>query len=161
MYYPIDEKAARVAHDMNSHFQFKEGKATAEYRKLVDDAVTLAAEKKAHVDPLFHEKIDTLLDAYSRKLAGWYNKGFAIESRCPSWLVAGGGNFPVRRKEKQNAARERHMREYDAIKDLLTTMDAIGTGGISSDDPDALAKLKDKLASLERNHTEKKAVNAY
>ena len=43
----------------------------------------------------------------------------------------------------------------------MNKIEAIGTGGIRADDPDALAKLKDKLASLERNHAEMKAVNAY
>ena len=37
---------------------------------------------------------------------------------------------------------------------------AVGTGGISSDDPDALVKLKEKLESLKRSHALMKATNA-
>lgn len=37
--------------------------------------------------------------------------------------------------------------------------EAVGTGGISSDDPDALIKLREKLASLEALHTKMKAAN--
>jgi len=161
MYYPIDEKAARVAHDMNSFFEFQDGAATAEYQGKVDEAAALAAKQKERVDPLFHEKIDRLLDAYARKLAAWTNKHFSIESRYPSVMIAGPAKFNNRKKEKQNQARASHWKEYDKIKGLLNKIEGIGTGGISSDDPDALAKLKDKLASLERNHTEMKAVNAY
>jgi len=161
MYYPIDEKAARIAHGMNSFFEFEEGTATNEYQGKVDEATALATERKGRVDPLFHKTIDALLDAYSRKLANWYNKHFAIESRYPSVMVAGPAKFNNRKKEKQNQARAAHWKEYNAIKVLLNKIEAIGTGGISSDDPDALAKLKDKLESLERNHTEMKAVNAY
>ena len=161
MYYPINEKAARVAHNMNSFFEFNEGTATDEYRGKVDEAAALAAERKARVDPLYHDKIDGLLDAYARKLADWYNTHFAIESRYPSVMVAGPAKFDSRKKEKQNRARAAHWKEYEAIKALLNKIEGIGTGGISSDDPDALAKLKDKLASLERNHAEMKAVNAY
>ena len=161
MYYPIDENSARIAHNMNSFYPFKEGKATEEYRKLVDAAAALAAEKKNCVDSMFHAKIDALLDAYSRKLADWYNKGFAIESRCPSVMIAGPSNFPIRKKEKQNAARDKHMRDYERIKALLTKIAATGTGSIRSDDPDALAKLKSKLVSLEQSHADMKAVNAY
>ena len=161
MYYAIDENAARIAHNMNSFYAFQEGKVTEEYRKLVDAAAALAAEKKNCVDSMFHAKIDALLDAYSRKLADWYNKGFAIESRCPSVMIAGPSNFPIRKKEKQNAARDKHMRDYERIKALLTKIAATGTGSIRSDDPDALAKLKSKLASLEQSHADMKAVNAY
>ena len=161
MYYAIDETAARIAHNMNSFYAFQQGKVTEEYRKLVDAAAALAAEKKNCVDSMFHAKIDALLDAYSRKLADWYNKGFAIESRCPSVMIAGPSNFPIRKKEKQNAARDKHMRDYERIKALLTKITATGTGSIRSDDPDALAKLKNKLASLEQSHADMKAVNAY
>lgn len=64
-------------------------------------------------------------------------------------MISGGGNFPIRKKEKQNAARERHMGEWEAIKGLLGKIEAAGTGGISSDDPDALAKLRVRLSDLE------------
>ncbi|WP_370791899.1 hypothetical protein [Bilophila wadsworthia] len=161
MYYAIDETAARIAHNMNSFYAFQQGKVTEEYRKLVDAAAALAAEKKNCVDSMFHAKIDALLDAYSRKLADWYNKGLAIESRCPSVMIAGPSNFPIRKKEKQNAARDKHMRDYERIKALLTKIAATGTGSIRSDDPDALAKLKSKRASLEQSHADMKAVNAY
>jgi uncharacterized protein YecE (DUF72 family) len=146
---------------MNSFFQFEEGTATDEYQGHVDEAAALAAARKARVDPRFHEKIDRLQDAYARKLAAWYNKHFAIESRYPSVLIAGPAKFDNHKKEKQNRARAAHWKELDKIKGLLCKIEAIGTGGISADDPDALAKLKDKLASLERNHGEMKAVNAY
>lgn len=36
---------------------------------------------------------------------------------------------------------------------------SVGTGGISSDDPDALQKLRAKLAGLQRNHEHMKAAN--
>ncbi len=36
----------------------------------------------------------------------------------------------------------------------------VGTGGISSEDPDALVKLKEKLESLKRSHALMKATNA-
>lgn len=38
--------------------------------------------------------------------------------------------------------------------------DSVGTGGISSDDPDAVRKLKNELAALLKNQEEMKAVNA-
>ena len=161
MYYPIDERTARIANSMNSFFEFQDGAATDDYKAKVDEAAALATERKKHVDPLYHKKIDALLNAYARKLADWYNKHFAIESRYPSVMIAGPAKFNNRKKEKQNQARAAHWKAYDGIKALLYKIGGIGTGGISADEPDALAKLKDKLASLERNHSEMKAVNAF
>ena len=54
---------------MNSFSDYKPGSATAEYRHYVDKAFALAQEQKKRVDPMYHEKIDSLLDTYARKLA--------------------------------------------------------------------------------------------
>lgn len=159
-YYPINEDAARRAKNMNSFSDYKEGSATASYRKAVDEAAALAERQKARVDPMYHEKIDRLLDLYARKLAENMNAGFSIDARCPSILISGGSNFPVRKKEKQNAARDRNMAEWRRIQGLLDKIRGVGTGGISSDDPQALAKLEAKLAKLEKHQELMKAANA-
>ncbi len=95
-YYPIDEDLARRAKEMNSHFDYKQGSATAEYRQAVDKAVQIAEAQKRKVDPIHYEKIDRLLDTYAQRLAENINHGNAIACRVPSILVAGGSNFPVR-----------------------------------------------------------------
>lgn len=159
-YYPINEDAARRAKNMNSFSDYKEGSATASYRKAVDEAAALAERQKARVDPMYHEKIDRLLDLYARKLAENMNAGFSIDARCPSILISGGSNFPVRKKEKQNAARDRNMAEWRRIQGLLDKIKSVGTGGISSDDPQALTKLEAKLAKLEKHQELMKAANA-
>ena len=161
MYHKIDETAARRAHDANSYRTFVEGRQTAAYREAVDKAAEIAESQKSHVDPMHHEKIDGLLAAYSRKLADHINRGFEIEARVPSIMVAGGSNFPVRAKEKQNAARDRHMQNYREIEGLLDKIRATGMGGISSDDPAAIEKLREKLAGLENSQQRMKDVNAY
>ena len=160
-YYSINETAARRAKDMNSFSDYKPGSATAEYRHYVDEAVQLAEQQKKRVDPMYHEKIDSLLDTYARKLAANMNKGYEIDARVPSILIAGGSNFPVRKKEKQNAARDRNMEEWRDIQGLLDKIRSTGMGGISADDPQAVKKLESKLASLEKSQETMKAVNAY
>ena len=65
-YYPINEGAARRAKEMNSSSDYKEGSATAEYRAMVDKAAAIAEKQKSRVDPMYHEKIDHLLDTYAR-----------------------------------------------------------------------------------------------
>ena len=135
---------------MNSYFDYVEGSATAEYRKAVDQAASIAEQQKRKVDPIHHEKIDQLLDAYARKLAENTNKRNAIATRVPSILVAGGGNFPVRKKEKQNRADDAAMAEWRQIQGLLDKIRGTGKGGISADDPEAVQKLKVKLRGWSR-----------
>ena len=149
-YYSINEGAARRAKEMNSFSDYKPGSATAEYRHYVDEAFALAQEQKKRVDPMYHEKIDSLLDTYARKLAANMNHGYEIDARVPSILIAGGSNFPVRQKEKQNAARDSNMQEWQYIQGLLDKIRSTGMGGIRQDDPQAIPKLQKKLAGLEK-----------
>ena len=160
-YYSINEGAARRAKEMNSYSDYKPGSATAEYRHYVDNAFEIAQAQKKRVDPMYHEKIDSLLDTYARKLAANMNHSFAIDARVPSMLIAGGSNFPVRQKEKQNAARDSNMQEWQYIQGLLDKIRSTGMGGIRQDDPQAIPKLEKKLAGLEKAQETMKAVNAY
>ena len=153
-YYPINEDLARRAKEMNSFSDYVPGSATQSYRAEVDEAAALAERQKQRVDPIHHDKIDSLLDAFARKLADNINRRNEIATRVPSILVAGGSNFPVRKKEKQNRADDAAMEEYRQIR-------GTGMGGISADDPAAIDKLKAKLRGLEALQDKMKAVNAY
>ena len=161
IYYTINEGAARRANDANSYYDYKPGSATAEYRSMVDKAVEIAEHQKNRVDPMYHEKIDSLVDTYARKLAENMNSHYSIEARVPSILITGGSNFPVRKKEKQNAARDRNMEEWNDIQGLLDKIRSTGMGGISADDPQAIQKLEAKLEKLQSAQDTMKAVNAY
>lgn len=160
-YYEINEAAARHAKEMNSYSDYHSGSATAEYRRYVDEAAEIAEKQKKRVDPMYHEKIDRLLDTYARRLAANMNNRFSIDARVPSFLITGGGNFPVRKKEKQNAARDKNWSEWQDIQNLLDKIKSTGKGGISADDPQAVQKLECKLAELERSHEIMKMSNAY
>lgn len=161
IYYTINEGAARRAKEANSYSDYKPGSATAEYRQMVDRAVEIGEKQKKRVDPMYHEKIDNLVDTYARKLAENMNSSFSIEARVPSILITGGSNFPVRKKEKQNAARDRNMEEWNDIQGLLDKIRSTGMGGISADDPQAVQKLEAKLEKLQASQDTMKAVNAY
>ena len=141
-YYPINEEAARRAKNANSFSDYVPGSATAAYREMVDRAYTLGKQQKGRVDPMYHEKIDGLIDRYARKLAENINQCNLIDARVPSILIAGGSNFPVRKKEKQNAARDKNMGEYMQIEGLLDKVRSTGMGGISADDDRAVASIK-------------------
>ena len=160
MYYRINEETARRAKEMMSFSDYREGSATAEYRAAVDRAAEIAARQKERVDPIHHAKIDSLLDTYARKLAEVTNRENEIGTRCPSVMISGGSNFPVRRKEKQVAAWERNREEWEAVNSILDKIRSTGKGGISADDPDALKKLRAKLEAMEARQAKMKAANA-
>ena len=160
-YYEISEDAARRAKDMNSFYGYTEGSATASYRRYVDEASEVAEQCKKSVDPMYHEQIDALLDRYAKRLAENLNSANAIDARVPSVMIAGPANFPVRAKEKQNAARDRNMEEYNEIRGMLDKMRSVGHGGIQSDDPNAIEKLREKIAQAESEQELMKQLNAY
>ena len=161
MYYPINEEAARRANDANSHSDYVRGSATASYKAQVDEVYTIAKGIKNAVDAEYHEKIDYYADLYARKLAENINQRNEIDARVPSVLVSGAGNFPVEKKKKQNAAREKNWQEYNEIQKLIDKIQSIGRGGIMSDDKNAIVKLEHKLEELESIQAKMKAVNAY
>lgn len=160
-YYLINENLARTAHEMMSFRDYVAGSKTWEYRRMVDEAYLIAYRQKQHSDPMYHEKIDCLVDKYARKLADNMNDSSRIGAMCPSVMICGGSNFPVRKKEKQNAASDRNMAEYYEIQNILGRIKGVGTSGISSDDPHAIEKLRNKLESLEKSQQIMKDVNAY
>lgn len=113
-YYPINEEAAKRAKDMNSFSDYQPGSATTSYRAMVDEAYAAAERQKARVDPMYHDKIDALVDRYARKLAENLNERNVIDARMPSILISGGGNFPVTKKHKQKGpAYERWAKVYN------------------------------------------------
>ena len=147
-YYEIDEAAARRAKEANSFYSYVDGSATTAYRREVDRAAEIAEQQKSRVSAEYHDRIDGLLDAYARRLAANYNHRYSIDARVPSVMVAGPAKFPVKAKEKQNAARDSNMAEYREIQSLLDKITSCGMGGVMSDDPAALDKLQAKLKRL-------------
>jgi hypothetical protein len=160
-YYSIDEELARRAKESYSFSAYEAGSATASYRAQVDAMVEFAARCKQGTQAIHHAKIDRYVDLYARKLAANINRGHAIDARCPSVMIAGPANFPTRKKEQQNAARSKNFAELKEIEAIKAKIGAIGTGGISADDPQALDKLRQKLADLQAAHEAMKQANAW
>lgn len=124
-YYPINEEAAKRAKDMNSFSDYQPGSATAGYRAMVDEAYAAAERQKARVDPMYHDKIDALVDRYARKLAENLNERNVIDARVPSILISGGGKFPCGKKaqaeRRPGIATMESMRRFQSclIKSVL------------------------------------------
>ena len=160
-YYEINEETARRANDVNSMRDYRHGSATEEYRAAVDKAAALVQAQTSKISPYYHDKLDALLDRYSRRLADYYNAYYRNESACPSILVCGGSNFPVRKKQKQNARRESLWQEYKEIDAILDKIRSIGTGPVDLVDPNAKDILSDQLERVQKSLERAKALNAY
>ena len=102
----IDESAARAAKYAMSFSDYREGSATAEYNALCAEADAIAAAQKKRVHPQHHEKIDRLLMSYKSRLAENINARNRNGASCPSVLIAGPANFPVRKKSVRMPARQ-------------------------------------------------------
>ncbi len=156
---------------MSSYDEYVEGSATAAYRQAVDEAVRLAEAQKKCVLPIYHEKIDHLLDDYARALAKNMNQKNAIASRLPSVLFGVEGlHFPADQVERQRLAAEANQRQFQRIQGILDdircpdkpdTRPKPGKRRISGSDPEAVQKLEVKLKRLEERQKSMKAVNAY
>lgn len=172
--YSINERLARSAKEANSFSDYVANSATDKYIDLVEEfnrSINDLIERNAKMPyPATSEQMELVeyyADKYSAKLAEAINRENSIESSCPSVLIAGFANFPVRKKENQNAARDKFKREcgqlfkptdnyyYNKIENILMNKT------IYSNDALALEKLQNKLVELEERQAKMKAANAY
>ena len=167
--YPVSESIARRAKEAYSFSDYVPNSATNEYNSYLE-AFAGAVEELIQKHGATAEQLEAVeyySDRYSVKLAAAIDRGNSITARCPSVMIAGGSNFPVKKKQKQNAAYDRFMEEcrelfeptgnyyFRKIKTLLTN------STIYSNDEFALEKLQNKLSDLEASHLKMKLCNAY
>lgn len=159
-YFPINESSARTAHNMMSMRDYTEGSTTADYHSAVDKAYALA-DKVAEKKPEEAERAYRLAERYSKKMAEYYNKESSIGMMCPSVMISGAGNFPVRKKERQVAAWQRNHEFYEYVQRILGKIENIlyGKEIIKSDDERAVEKLEEKLEDLKGTQERMKAAN--
>ena len=93
-----------------------------------------------------------------------YKAGDVIAQGIPLGQPILVGHHSEKRHRRDLAKIDRAMRKsIDADKkaaELRHRAASVGTAGVSSDDPDAMEKLAEKLASLERDRDRMKAINA-
>lgn len=167
--YEINEKLAQTAQRLNSFSDYVENSATNEYEiyiKRFESAISeITAKNKPTSEQI--ELIEYYADKYSQRLAEAINRRNRIDASCPSVMIVGGSNFPVRKKEKQNAQRDKF---YAECGDLFNTTDnnyfnkiekLLTNRTIYSNDELALEKLQNKLADKEELQAKMKYCNAY
>ena len=161
-YYEINEDVARRAKGMMSFSDYREGSATASYRSQIDRVAEELEEVKGKCKTeAQRDRAEYFFDKYARVLALAINRDNEIGTRCPSVMISGGSNFPVRKKEKQVAAWDANRENFDKAAHYLCKMRRAHCTPVASDDPEVIEYLKSKLERLEKTHAAMKEGNAY
>lgn len=172
--YTINEEMARRAKEAISWDDYKHGRATDTYHDLLAEfqrAVNELIERdKRNPYPATEEQMELVeyyCQKYSAKLAAAINRENEITARVPSIMIAGGSNFPVRKKEKQIAAMDKFYKECGELFDpthnyyFRKIRNIFANTTIYSNDALALEKLQNKLQDLEERHARMKEYNVY
>lgn len=158
----INESTARLAKQMRSFDDYKEGSATASYNAQCAEAAAILEKVKAKcATDEQRERAEYLYNRYCSVLAEAINRDNEIGTRCPSVLVCGASNFPIRKKEKQIAAWDKNMENFRKADHYLDMLKRAHTLAVKSDDPEVLDFLRAKLAGLEEAHALMVSANAY
>jgi hypothetical protein len=160
-YAQVSEETARRAKQAYSFFDYVEGSATASYRKAVDECYEIAC-RAAEKRPKEEERIQRLFDRFADKLAANINDTNRNTASCPSVMISGGSNFPVRKKEKQNIRSNKLAEENNYIMQIPDKIRDIGNNTtIYSDEDDALEQLEAKADKYRAYLEDMKKQNAH
>lgn len=159
-FYEINEEAAKTAHEMNRFDDYESNSATTEYRAMVEK-VYQTVDKIEKERPAMLEKAEYMACRYSKKLAMYFNSYYNNEGRCPSIAISGGGNFPVKKKNKQNERRDALAQEYNALKEYGEKIAHLlyAKQVIRADDANAIELLEEKLEERKERQEFMKAAN--
>lgn len=160
VYYSINESLAKTAHDMMSMRDYEKDSKTKEYRSYVDKAYDLV-DKIVTERPLQEERLYSMAERYSRRMAEYFNRDSKIGCMCPSILISGGGNFPAKKKERQVQAWDTNHQFYQETQKILSKIESAlyGKDVIKSGDQDAIERLEEKLVSLKETQERMKVAN--
>lgn len=160
----IPYEAARRAHHGTSFTPEK--RAEQERTDYVNFMDALANEFVGYATDENRAEIAAELERFRQ---GYVKRRLAhlhARSRVLSSMITGPANFPVRRNEKANASADRRWQELDSytkkvLDKLRNRFDPrrLAHAPISSDDPEAIDKLREKVAEAEALQERMKAAN--
>lgn len=161
IYFPINEKMAGHARSMWSFSDYKPGSTTEEYKTYVNEAYNLADEVAAK-DEKAGIRAYAVAERYSKRMAEYFNRDISINLMCPSVMISGPANFPVKKKNRQIAAFDDNREFFNETQKLLDKIKSISNGSelIKSSDEDCIERLEYKLETLKALQEKMKAVNA-
>ena len=161
IYFDINEKMAGYARSMWSFSEYKPGSTTEEYKSYVNEAYNLADEVAAK-DEKAGVRAYAVAERYSKRMAEYFNRDISINLMCPSVMICGPANFPVKKKNRQIAAFDSNREFFNETQKLLDKIKSISNGSelIKSSDEDCIERLEYKLETLKTLQDKMKAVNA-
>lgn len=161
IYFDINEKMAGYARSMWSFSEYKPGSTTEEYKTYVNEAYDLADEVAAK-DEKAGVRAYAVAERYSKRMAEYFNRDISINLMCPSVMICGPANFPVKKKNRQIAAFDSNREFFNETQKLLDKIKSISNGSelIKSSDEDCIERLEYKLETLKTLQDKMKAVNA-
>ena len=160
IYFPINEKMAGHARSMWSFSEYKPGSATEEYKSYVNEAYNLADEVAAK-DEKAGVRAYAVAERYSKRMAEYFNRDISINLMCPSVMISGPANFPVKKKNRQIAAFDDNREFFNETQKLLNKIKSISNGSelIKSSDEDCIERLEYKLETLKALQEKMKSAN--
>jgi hypothetical protein len=159
----IPYELAERAYIWNS--QVPEKRAAAEQAEWVSGM--RAVWKQLHDRAQTPEEYARILDVFGQLRDAELSARKAIlrkRSGLASWLVTGRSGFPVRQQEKKHDSYEKAVGEWieaskKRLKRALDQIRPLSSGPISSDDPEAVRKLQERLEKAERLQNTMTAAN--
>ena len=160
VYFPINEKMAGHARSMWSFSEYKPGSTTEEYKSYVNEAYNLADEVAAK-DEKAGIRAYAVAERYSKRMAEYFNRDISINLMCPSVMISGPANFPVKKKNRQIAAFDDNREFFNETQKLLNKIKSISNGSelIKSSDEDCIERLEYKLETLKALQEKMKSAN--
>lgn len=159
----INEEAARTAQNMMSFNEYQMGSRTREYQEDVNEVYDLAEEVVARRGEEYRERAWRLATRYARNLGKYFNEEARIGCMCPSVMISGAGNFPVKKKEKQVKAWDKNHEFYNYCQSIRGKLNNLlyCKEVIKSDDENVLEALEEKIDSLKETQENMKEINKY
>ena len=160
VYFPINEKMAGHARSMWSFSEYKPGSTTEEYKSYVNEAYNLADEVAAKNEKA-GVRAYAVAERYSKRMAEYFNRDISINLMCPSVMICGPANFPVKKKNRQIAAFDNNREFFNETQKLLDKIKSISNGSelIKSSDEDCIERLEYKLETLKALQEKMKSAN--
>ena len=160
VYFPINEKMAGHARSMWSFTSYEPGSTTEKYKSYVNEAYNLADEVAAK-DEKAGVRAYAVAERYSKRMAEYFNRDISINLMCPSVMISGPANFPVKKKNRQIAAFDDNREFFNETQKLLNKIKSISNGSelIKSSDEDCIERLEYKLETLKALQEKMKSAN--
>ncbi|RUR05838.1 hypothetical protein [Legionella sp. km772] len=134
-------------------------------KNIVLNEISSASKRGAEVRKDFDVMVDEWFKSHREKLSCGYNSWLHAHAKVASSFVVGPANFPVARNQKLSNyadAKLTAITEFrkKSIRNILKFILPYGDGSsIQTDDPNAGEKIENKIASLEKQRDEMKAIN--